>query len=134
MNPDAIDTIRLASSLPTENIPQLSAIYATGQNVTSRNSMDAIPKRTTKAVQLAEMERRIHELEEENYKLKHPGTASLALILRYPVMKTKQPEQTKKRKTFPFSRLLTDEEIKKDLENRAYEAQKWRRKSFIARG
>ena len=51
-------------------------------------------------------------LREENDRLKHPGTSSLAAILRYPLQANDANIQKKptKRKTFTFARVLTGDE------------------------
>lgn len=71
LNPSVIKDDRMAPSIPTckPGTPSVS------------------PKkvRKTRAGKIVELEEKIHKLEEHVSRLEHPGTASLALILKYPL-------------------------------------------------
>lgn len=86
LNSSAIDPARIMPSLMTEKIAEPPARAAESHS------------RQTKTVQLAEMERRIHELEDEITFLKSPGTASLSSILRYPLQSVKKLRGSQARK------------------------------------
>ncbi|CAG8737397.1 6063_t:CDS:1, partial [Dentiscutata heterogama] len=81
---------------------------------------------------------RVEQLEEEVETLKNPGTSPLRLILKYPVrhhlqaenpkvdkeQSNSQPPPRKKRKTMPFSQLLTNESSLQQLREAEEEAEK----------
>jgi DDE superfamily endonuclease len=114
LNPNVIDPARLEPSLPTQNVdplePFAAPIASSSTVIVSRGEeVDALRKR-------------IKELELENERLKNPGTTSLAAILQYPLVRQEasagQPEGSRKRKGVKFSRLLTDDDIRKELQER----------------
>jgi hypothetical protein len=110
VNPEAIKPEKLAPSLVTQQptLPQPSAEQQPSKKHTSRNA------------EIEELKRRVAALEEEVQYLKHPGTSSLATVLRYPLQKAVTDESKPRRaKTFTFSRILTDEEAM--AESRALE-------------
>jgi hypothetical protein len=69
-------------------------------------------------------------LKEENERLKHPGSASLATILKYPIQPLKpitNEEESTRRKSFPFAQLVTGEEAYQILKKKDEEEKEKRR-------
>ena len=100
VNPEAISTDRLAPSLRTQqSAPTPAPAPAHKNNVRTRQS------------EIYQLRKELQALKEENARLKHPGTTSLATILRYPFQsKDINTQPKKKRRTFPFARILTEDE------------------------
>lgn len=110
LNPDAISKERMAPSLTTE-IPAKTP-----------PSVHKSPRHITRAEEITGLKRKIEQLEEENKRLKNPGTSSLAQILKYPLQPKSDEttnQKTKRRKAIPFARLLTDNEIRQELQAKA---------------
>ena len=87
----------------------------------------------TRRNEIDQLREELQELKEENKRLKHPGTTSLTTILQYPLRsKDINAQPKKKRKTFPFARILTDDEAmaaaKKLEEEKEQEKEEQRRK------
>ena len=110
LNPDVIGKERMAPSLTTE-IPAKTP-----------PSVHKSPRHITRAEEITGLKRKIEQLEEENKRLKNPGTSSLAQILKYPLQPKSDEttnQKTKRRKAIPFARLLTDNEIRQELQAKA---------------
>jgi len=72
VNPEAISAERLAPSLRTQQpLPLVTQL--------SQHSIE------TRKSEISQLREEVQMLREENERLKHPETASLALILRYPL-------------------------------------------------
>jgi DDE superfamily endonuclease len=105
-NPDAINPSRLAPSLATHQPIALSL-----------KPIHAHDTRTNKIIQLEHENEKLHEYIQ---RLEHPGTISLASIMRYPYPKSisvEEKPQTRS-KAFKFGTLVTAESIIKELEDK----------------
>ena len=93
LNPNIIDPVRLAPSLPTQKmeLPKPFMPSTTGP-----------PTAITIDNEIIILQERIKELKLENDRLQNPGTTSLATILQYPLQRqeasTEKPDGAKKRK------------------------------------
>lgn len=106
LNPDVINPERLTPSL------------ATFQPVSS--SPKPTHERNTRINRLTQLENENEELRERIQRLEHPGTTSLASIMKYP-QPQQQPVEKKPQarpKTFKFGTLVTAESIIKELEEK----------------
>lgn len=105
LNPQVINRERLAPSLatsaPTHKTPQPS------------------PKRKTMTAKMIKLERENEQLREHIARLEHPGTTSLATIMKYPLPKVANPEKSPlpRPKSFKFGALMTAEQITKELQD-----------------
>jgi|SRR6185369_12571122 len=112
LNPNAINPERLAPSLATEK-PIISPFTMTHT-------------RDTRANRISQLEEENKRLREHIQRLEHPGTTSMASIMKYPYPKsTSIQEETRTRpKTFKFGTLVTAESITKELHDKEEEKQR----------
>jgi len=119
VNPDVINPERMATSLITEK-----------QVRTPLGLKDRKPAATTRASRIISLEREVEELKVRIHRLEHPGTESLATILKYPLTKSKtliEEDSTPplaRPKAFKFGTLITHESSAKEFEGREAEKQK----------
>ena len=146
INPNAISKERLAPSMPTQRSPITDT--STSNASTTDNNMDNInidnlndnDIEVLKEI-IRKQKEEIRLLKEENERLKHPGSASLATILKYPMQKPKlttNDTELTRRKSFPFTQLVTAEDTynilkKKDEEEKEKRKHIEERKVFKAK-
>jgi hypothetical protein len=140
VNPKAISEERLAPSIPTQR-PHTSStslsinldndILEDNENNENNENYQDEEDEVKKLKEIIRKQREeIILLKEENERLKHPGSASLATILKYPMQPlkpiTNEVESTR-RKSFPFAQLVTAEEAYKILKKKDEEEKEKRR-------
>ena len=81
--------------------------------------LEATPPRSTRNTKIAQLERKIQELEEHVERLEHPGKTPLASIMKYPYPKPvpSEKEPRARSKTFKFGTLVTADSIAKELQD-----------------
>jgi hypothetical protein len=110
LNPNAIDLNRLTPSFATEK-PIISPLKM-------RSVHD------TRVSKISQLEQENQELREYIQRLEHPGTTSLASIMKYPYPKPALIQEVRSRsKSFKFEALVTAESIAKELHSKEEEKQ-----------
>ena len=146
-NPDVIDPCRLEPSMATHNFDLPSSEQSTRLLVSLTTSslprsvpsyFDSTSTNEDLWTEIESLNMRVEHLESELELYKNPGTSPLRLVLKYPLRqhskqsedpvadeeKTETQPPKKKRKTMPFSQLLTSTESLRLLREAEEEAER----------